>query len=233
MALFFGNSYCNLCQSDGEQLKDELAAAYLGMASKGLSPPQDAYYSARMPKSTRIVKTVHNGSRSNDGLLSWFDVAGNNKNTDFETALHSAIYSRRPDVNSIFSVKSYYLFSAIQDGFLETVHAEAALILGDIPIINTEQLGQDNLVERIGNACVGEPLRPIRVIIIQRRGAIGLGACIHESRAFIEILEEWAKYKALSNAFGGTKSVITLDGLRGVGARHARAIKFGGRQAAK
>lgn len=228
MALFFGNSYCKLCQIDEEQLENELTIAYSGMSSKGLSPPKDAYYSARLPNSSKIWTISYKKSG-----LSLFEIADAEKTeevTDFETALHSKIYTKRPDVNAIFHVKSYYVHSATSNGFLETVHAEAALILGDIPIISIEA-DQDALIKRISQVCVGEPLRPIRVIVILKRGVIALGACIHESRAFIEILEEWAKYRVLSSAFGGTRRVITLDGLRGVGARHARSIKFGGRQA--
>jgi hypothetical protein len=57
-----------------------------------------------------------------------------------------------------------------------------------------------------------------------------LGSCIHEARAFAEILEESARFYMISKIFGGPLNLLTLDQLRGLGSRYARAIKFGGRQ---
>lgn len=54
-----------------------------------------------------------------------------------------------------------------------------------------------------------------------------MGACIHEARAFMDIMDEWARVKVIANVLG-SRYPITLARLRSLGARYARA-KFGGR----
>lgn len=129
-----------------------------------------------------------------------------------------------------------------QDPKIPLAHGEGALILGDIPILRLpEELGEValqpylnpgamELARRVGETSVGKPLRPIRVIILINHGVIGIGGCIHEARAFVEIMEEWARFLTVSRIFGGPKHLVKPLDLQGLGARYARAIKFGGRQ---
>ena len=70
-----------------------------------------------------------------------------------------------------------------------------------------------------------------------KHGVIALGACLHEARAFIEILEEWSRFNIYSKTLinGGDCAnrsihILSLEQLRSLGARYARSIKFGGRQ---
>ena len=108
------------------------------------------------------------------------------------------------------------------------------MILGDIPIIDIENYAHEDatehLMEKIVQLTIGEALRPIRTIILLNNSVLALGSCIHEARAFAEILEECARFYIISKIFGGPLNLLTLDQLRGLGSRYARAIKFGGRQ---
>jgi len=241
MAFFIGNSFCKLCQSDEEQLKQELIVCYAGLIYKGLPPASNAFHSARLPGSERVWITPQeyhttNINASNLALLGLDGKVLKGKlGSNIETLLHLDIYRKRPDVNAICHTRSPYSISATFDGSLETVHAEAALILGDIPLIDADaelatQMKDRKIVKLVGDASIGEPLRPIRTIVILRQGVFGLGACVHEARAFVEILEEWARYKVISKPLGGPKHVLTSEQLRGIGVRYARSIKFAGRQ---
>lgn len=140
-------------------------------------------------------------------------------------------------------VKSQEVHVFDRDPKIPLAHGEGALVLGDIPILRLpEEIGEVPLVpylnpgakelaKLVGEASVGKPLRPIRVIALINHGVIGLGACVHEARAFVEIMEEWARFLTVSKIFGGPKHLVTTSDLQGLGARYARAIKFGGRQA--
>ncbi|GIU72760.1 MAG: hypothetical protein KatS3mg003_2319 [Candidatus Nitrosocaldaceae archaeon] len=195
MAFFIGNSFCNLCQKDKESLLKEMKLCLKGLKLKGF-----VIYSAsaKLPRDDNIIF----------------------EGKDLE--LHKAIYNKRPDINSIFHAKNVYIYAATKDGLIDTVHAEATLVLGDIIITS------DNSIHNISNLAIGEPLRPIRIIIYKDE-IFGLGACVHESRAFLEIMDEWARVKVIAKALGDIRYPITLEKLRSLGARYARAIKFGGR----
>lgn len=130
-----------------------------------------------------------------------------------------------------------------RDPKIPLVHGEGALVLGDIPILKfPKELsevalvpylnpGARDLAKLVGEASIGEPLRPIRIMVLINHGVIGMGGCIHEARAFVEIMEEWARFLTVSKIFGGPKHVIKPSDLQALGARYSRAIKFAGRKA--
>ncbi len=225
MAFFIGNSFCRLCQTSEEQLVDELAVCSKGLLAKGLSFPADAL-SARLPGSSAIWMLRAQGQTFK------IDINNLGQVSEHEISLHAKIYDLRPDVNAICHTRNPYTVYATLDGPLEKVHGEAALILGDMPIIDHDSVKDTDckLIESVAKASVGEPLRPIRTILIRGKGVLGLGACIHEARAFVEILEEWAMFKMFARMHGKSLNVLTLEQLRSLGARYARSIKFGGRQ---
>lgn len=204
MSFFIGNSFCRLCQISEDALIRELKVSLDGLRKKGLIIDKFGV-SARLPAS-RVI---------------WFgDKYTSLENDESPLADHLSIYRVRHDVNAIFQAKSAYIYAATRDGLIDTIHAEATLVLGDVMIAN----------DNIDRYAIGEPLRPIRVII-KSDEVYTLGACIHEARAFMEIMDEWARIKVIANLLGGARYVITLDRLRDLGARYSRAIKFGGRSA--
>jgi len=263
MAFFIGNSFCKLCQNDEENLQNELLSCSNGLKAKGLFPANKSFYSTRLPNSNKIwITSLINKNFNNDDEnmddnynSNYFEC--NCMNIDdlksvynlnfFEFKLHSKLYKFRPDVNAICHTKSPYTLSSFFNGKLENVHGEAALILGDIPVINVDRdsyelhnstKNNDTILDLIVKSSIGEPLRPIRILILLKHGVIALGACLHEARAFIEILEEWSRFNIYSKTFisGGDDCanrsihILSLEQLRSLGARYARSIKFGGRQ---
>jgi ribulose-5-phosphate 4-epimerase/fuculose-1-phosphate aldolase len=262
MAFFIGNSFCKLCQNNEENLQNELLFCSNGLKTKGLFPPFKSFHSTRLPHSNKIwitplIKSALNRDVDNNYNFNYFECncldIDDNSSIDifnffsFEIKLHSKLYKFRPDVNAICHTKSPFTISSFLNGKLENVHGEAALILGDIPVIkfdrdlydqdNCSENNIDEILDLIAKSSIGEPLRPIRTIILPKHGVIALGACLHEARAFVEILEEWARFNIYSKIIGISSSdggrpihTLSLDQLRSLGSRYARSIKFGGRQ---
>ncbi|HET8856859.1 MAG TPA: class II aldolase/adducin family protein [Nitrososphaeraceae archaeon] len=262
MAYFIGNSFCKLCQNNEENLQNELLFCSNGLKTKGLFPPFKSFHSTRLPHSNKIwitplIKSALNRDVDNNYNFNYFECncldIDDNRSIDifnsfsFEIKLHSKLYKFRPDVNAICHTKSPFTISSFLNGKLENVHGEAALILGDIPVIkfdrdlydqdNCSENNIDEILDLIAKSSIGEPLRPIRTIILPKHGVIALGACLHEARAFVEILEEWARFNIYSKIIGISSSdggrpihTLSLDQLRSLGSRYARSIKFGGRQ---
>ncbi|MGD1834866.1 MAG: class II aldolase/adducin family protein [Nitrososphaeraceae archaeon] len=261
MAFFIGNSFCQLCQKNEQTLKKELLFCSEGFKKKGILNPLKFYNSARLPKSGKIwiiknsnkIDSIINNSNNLTHLdsihcLNIDDFENSNHNLNiFEVKLHLELYKLRPDVNAISHTSSPFTLSSFMNmNKLENLHGEASLILGDIPVIeldrknlydNKTKISDKKIIEVVTRSSLGEPLRPIRtIIILPKYGVISLGACIHESRAFIEILEEWARFNVYSKALSGNNTkihILSLEQLRSLGARYARSIKFGGRQSLK
>ncbi|HET7345404.1 MAG TPA: class II aldolase/adducin family protein [Nitrososphaeraceae archaeon] len=240
MAFFIGNSFCSICQKSEDQLKSELSLCIDGLNAKGIQLTHSFIQSARIPGSPYFWTKISIKNTENNNSL-YFKIHLDDTKEHFlnsdcdvmcELHLHSKIYSIRPDVNAIFHAKSPYLNYVIKNG-LNLVHAEAALILGDIPIIEktstSEKISEQSYESIISRACTGEPLRPIRILFLNGNGILSLGGCIHESRAFLEIIDEWAKFSVISRLYNDNIHVLSIDQLRDLGSRYARSIKFGGR----
>lgn len=245
MSFFIGNSFCNLCQTNEEQLEKELVYCTFGLREKGLLPVKKGFNSARLPSSDKFsIAYFENSSWDENVKFHKIDTNNDlNKNNylskiksiyKFELQLHKTIYELRPDVNAICHTRNHYSIISFEDDTIKKVHGEATLILGDIPVINRENyklnIEDELLINKITDSSLGEPLRPIRTIVIKKNSVLGLGACVHESRAFVEILEECAKFYIFTKIFNGPLHVLKLDQLRSLGSRYARSIKFGGRQ---
>jgi len=199
-----------------DSLLRELDVCSRGLILKGLLILKHGA-SARLPGSSRVIFKGPEGFE---------DHAIDQDARCDDIASHISIYRRRQDINAVFHARSPIIYAATRDGMIDTVHAEATLVLSDIMIV------KDGSAESIGMASLGEPLRPVR-IIVYRDEVYSIGACIHEARAFMEIMDEWARVKAVANALGGARYPITLERLRSLGSRYARAIKFGGRSIVK
>lgn len=240
MAFFIGNSFCSICQKSEDHLKSELSLCIDGLNAKGIQLAHSFIQSSRIPGSphfwTKIsIKNIEN-SNSLYFKIDLDDSKEHFLNSDYdiiyELSLHAKIYKLRPDVNAIFHAKSPYINYVINNG-LNLVHAEASLILGDIPLIEktpaSKKVDEQDYETIISRACIGEPLRLIRILFLKGNGILSLGACIHESRTFLEIIDEWAKFNVISHSYNDHIHVLSIDQLRYLGSRYARSIKFGGR----
>jgi ribulose-5-phosphate 4-epimerase/fuculose-1-phosphate aldolase len=172
-------------------------------------------------------------SLTKDDLVA-VDLEGNVIEGDLKPSIevyaHLAIYKVRPDVNAVIHAHAPYVMGATISGFLENTHGEAAAILGDVKIVPYAHPGTRELAKLMEEAFKGEGMKVPRVAITLNHGAFSAGACIHEARAFMEILDEWARFNVASKALGGIKHKLTLLDLRKPGAGYIRAVKFGGRK---
>jgi L-fuculose-phosphate aldolase len=48
----------------------------------------------------------------------------------------------------------------------------------------------------------------VRAVVIKNHGVVAVGKDIHQARAVIESLEEWAKLLTISEIFGGAKNYL-------------------------
>ncbi|BCU68836.1 class II aldolase/adducin family protein [Stygiolobus caldivivus] len=234
-----GNTYCKLCQSDEGQLKKELVKSVRAFYYKGLITNAGGNQSARLPGSNKVWITPSGYPRmslTEDDLIA-VDLDGNVIEGDLkpsiETFAHLEVYKRRPDVNSVIHAHVPYVMGASISGYLEVTHGEAAAILGEVKIVPYAHPGTKELAKYIGDAFQGEGMKVPRVVITQNHGAFSAGACIHEARAFIEILDEWARFNVAAKALGGIRHKLSLIDLRKPGAGYIRAVKFGGRSGSK
>jgi len=237
MVYMIGNTYCKLCQSSEEQLKEELVNTVRAFWYKGLVTNAGGNQSARLPGSKKIWITPSGYPRMSltPKDLVAVDLDGNIIEGDLKPSIevyaHLEVYKRRPDVNAVIHAHVPYVMGATISGWLETTHGEAAAILGDVKIIPYAHPGTLELAKMVGEAFQGQGMKVPRVVITLNHGAFSAGACIHEARAFMEILDEWARFNVVAKIFGGIKYKLTLEDLRKPGARYIRAVKFGGRQA--
>lgn len=235
MVYMIGNTYCKLCQTDEEQLKRELVNSVKTLYWKGMVSNAGGNQSARLPGQNKIWITPSGYPRVSlepQDLIA-VDLDGNVIEGDLrpsiETRMHLEIYKNRPDVNAVIHAHSPYTMGAAISGYLDITHGEAAAILGEIKIIPYSHPGTIELAKSVGEALRGEGAKVPRIVILMNHGIVSVGACIHEARAFAEIMEEWARFNIAARALGGIKYSLKPQDLRKPGARYIRAVKFGGR----
>ncbi|ABP95101.1 MULTISPECIES: class II aldolase/adducin family protein [Metallosphaera] len=235
MVYMLGNTYCRLCQTNDEQLKRALVLSVRTMYWRGMVSNAGGNQSARLPGSDKIWITPSGYPRSElepEDLVQ-IDLDGNVIKGDLrpsiEVNMHLQVYKNRPDVNAVIHAHPPYTMGAALSGYLEITHGEAAAILGDIKIIPYSHPGTVELARNVGEAVRGEGAKVPRIVILMNHGIISVGACVHEARAFAEIMEEWSRFNVASLALGGIKYKLSQTDLRKPGARYIRAVKFGGR----
>ncbi|ARM77062.1 class II aldolase/adducin family protein [Acidianus manzaensis] len=236
MVYMIGNTYCKLCQSDENQLKKELVNSVKTLYWKGMISNAGGNQSARLPGSEKIWITPSGYPRVSlepEDLIA-VDLEGNVIEGDLkpsiETKMHLEVYKVRPDVNAVIHAHSPYTMGLAISGFFDITHGEAAAILGEIKIVKYSHPGTIELAKNVGEALKGEGAKVPRIAILMNHGIISVGACIHEARAFAEIMEEWARFNVAAKAIGNIKYKLNKDELKKPGARYIRAVKFGGRQ---
>lgn len=231
-----GNTWCSLCQRDEESLKRELIATVRAFYYRGLVSNNGGNHSARLPGSDRIWITPSGYPRMSitpkDLVL--VDINGNILEGDLKPSIelrfHLEIYRNRPDVNAVVHTHSPYTLGMAISGAMDITHGEAAAILmPGVKIVPFALPGTVELAKYVGEAVKGHGMVVTRVVILMNHGIIAVGSCIHEARAFAEMMEEWARFNMAARAFGGIKYRITLEDLKKPGARYVRGIKFGGR----
>src|SRR5919202_2372875 len=146
--------------------------------------------------------------RSND-LVKVHTVTGKiigNIRPSIELNLHRNIYNKRMDVNAIVHTHSPFTIGisiSSSNGFRHLIE-EAKIVVGEPVIISNKPSGSKDLAESVSEAFQKEHATT-RAVVIKNHGVVAVGKDIHQARAVVESLEEWAKIFAISEVFGGVK----------------------------
>jgi ribulose-5-phosphate 4-epimerase/fuculose-1-phosphate aldolase len=125
--------------------------------------------------------------------------------------MHRDIYNKRQDVHGIVHTHSPFTIGlSISSRFLHVVE-EAKIVVGQPLIISNRPSGSRDLAESVSAAFQKKECSDGTVpkaIVIKNHGVVAVGKDIHEARAIVESLEEWAKILAISKIFSGPKDYL-------------------------
>jgi L-fuculose-phosphate aldolase len=125
-----------------------------------------------------------------------------------EWYMHLSIY-KKLKVNAIVHTHSPYTLGVTISGTNQFQHIleEAKIVVGDPVIISNKPSGSKELADIVSEAFrhAGEKSR---AAIIKNHGVVAVGNNIHEARAVVEALEEWAKILTITKIFGGPRHVL-------------------------
>lgn len=130
-----------------------------------------------------------------------------------EWHMHVSIYKKLRKVNAIVHTHSPYTLGiaiSLTNQFQHIIE-EAKIVVGDPIIIPNKPSGSTELANIVSEA-FGQGGKKIRAVIIMNHGVVAVGNNIHQARAVVEALEEWAKILAISKIFGGPKYVLDNSG---------------------
>jgi L-fuculose-phosphate aldolase len=124
-----------------------------------------------------------------------------------ELNLHRNIYNRRRDVNAIVHTHSPFTIGvSVSSKKFQHVIEEAKIVVGQPVIISNKPSGSKDLAESVSAAFQKSVTR---AVVIKNHGVVAVGKDIHQARAVVEALEEWAKILTISEIFGGAKYYLT------------------------
>ena len=121
--------------------------------------------------------------------------------------MHVSIYNKLLKVNAVVHTHGpYTLAIAISASELQHIIEEAKIVVGNPVTIPNKPSGSIELANAVSNAFEEE--EEVRAVIIRNHGVVSIGNNIHQARAVIESLEEWAKIYTMSKIFDGPKYVL-------------------------
>jgi L-fuculose-phosphate aldolase len=124
-----------------------------------------------------------------------------------ELNMHRNIYNKRQDVNAIVHTPSPFTIGvSISSKKFQHVIEEAKVVVGQPVIISNKPSGSKDLAESVSTAF---QKGDVRAVVIKNHGVVAVGKDIHQARAVVESLEEWAKLLTISEIFGGAKNYLT------------------------
>ena len=126
-----------------------------------------------------------------------------------EWYMHVSIYKKLGKVNAIVHTHSPYTLGiaiSVIDKFQHIIE-EAKIVVGNPVIIPNKPSGSTDLANMVSEA-FGQRGEKLRAVIIKNHGVVAVGSNIHQARAVVEALEEWAKILTISKIFGGPKYVL-------------------------
>jgi L-fuculose-phosphate aldolase len=125
-----------------------------------------------------------------------------------EWRMHASIYNKLSKVNAVVHSHSpYTLAIAISLNGFQHIIEEAKIVVGN-PIIIPNKPSGSNIVSNAFFEGENKQEEQVRAVIIRNHGIVSIGNNIHQARAVIESIEEWAKIYTISKIFGGPKYVL-------------------------
>ena len=126
-----------------------------------------------------------------------------------EWHMHLSIYKKSRKLNAIVHTHSPYTFGIAISGIYQFRHIikEAKVVVGDPVIIANKPSGSTELANIVSEA-FGRGGEKLKAVIIKNHGVVAVGNNIHQARAIVEALEEWAKILTISKIYGGPKYVL-------------------------
>ena len=125
-----------------------------------------------------------------------------------EWRMHASIYNKLSKVNAVVHTHSpYTLAIAISVIKFQQIIEEAKIVVGNPVLIPNKPSGSTELANIVSEAFRNSGDK-IRAVIIRNHGVVAVGTNIHQARAVVEALEEWAKILTISKIFGGPKYVL-------------------------
>ena len=126
-----------------------------------------------------------------------------------EWYMHLSIY-KKSKVNAIVHTHSPYTLGvaiSVTNQF-QHVLEEAKIIVGDPVIVSNKPSGSKELADIVSEAFGNRGGEKLTAVIIKNHGVVAVGNNIHEARAVVEALEEWAKILTITKIFGGPRYVL-------------------------
>lgn len=126
------------------------------------------------------------------------------KKPSIEVAMHRQVYLACSTVNAVIHTHSPYTIAVSISADFKHVIEEAKIVVGKPAIIPNSPSGS----ARLATAVAGAVSRGYRAVVVKNHGVIAAGQDLHEARAIVESLEEWAKIITLTKIFGGAREVL-------------------------
>lgn len=126
------------------------------------------------------------------------------KKPSIEHNMHRMIYSTRKDVNAVTHTHSPYTIGvAISARFVHVIE-EAKIVVDNPAIIDNRPSGSMELAQSVS----AEFARGAKAVVIKNHGVVAAGKNIHQARAIVESIEEWAKVLTVAKLFGGPHALL-------------------------
>ncbi|TNE85392.1 MAG: class II aldolase/adducin family protein [Deltaproteobacteria bacterium] len=116
-----------------------------------------------------------------------------------ELALHLACYRARPDVGAVVHAHPPHAVARTLVGrdLAVDVLPEALLILGDVPVVPYARTGSIDLA-----AAVGDAIASASAVLLERHGAVAVGADLDQALIRLETLEHTARILGIAEGMG-------------------------------
>lgn len=203
-------------------IRKEIARFMRRLYNRGLTTPSGGNISVRLGKGIFITPSALDKGRIKRKQVGMITFEGKNLTPELkpsiETAMHLAIYRKRPDVNAIVHAHPPVAtsFTAMQKTIDCNLIAEARAVLGTPVIAPYALMGTEKLATTVGTTAgsdhdltqlstqlpaTGKP----NVILLENHGIICLGKDLLTAFDRLEVLEAAAKMTLITGLMGGAK----------------------------